>query len=147
MDASESSYCSFCKHTRPIDEFGVKQNGRRMKLCKRCSEYHQTRRLCIAAAKEVAKAESSALALSGLRQAPGKVFLVQLLRRFPLDASRTAIETPSRCLTTRRRVRGRKATPECLCILREGLPGTYTWGLLSIGACRNKPPPIQVWSR
>jgi len=68
MDASESSYCSFCKHTRPIDEFGVKQNGRRMKLCKRCSEYHQTRRLRIAAAKVVAKAESSALAIADLKR-------------------------------------------------------------------------------
>src|SRR6266480_3986292 len=68
MDASESSYCSFCKHTYPIDEFGVKQNGCRMKLCKRYSEYHQTRRLRITATKVVTKAESSALAIADLKR-------------------------------------------------------------------------------
>src|SRR5207248_109549 len=39
-----------------------------MKLCKRCSEYHQTRRLHIAAAKVVTKAESSALAIADLKR-------------------------------------------------------------------------------
>src|SRR5947208_10836821 len=68
MDASESSYCSFCKHTHPINEFGVKQNGHRMKLCKRCSEYHQTQRLCITATKVVTKAESPALAIANLKR-------------------------------------------------------------------------------
>ena len=68
MDANKSSYYSFCKHTHPIDEFGVKQNGHRMKLCKRCSEYHQTQRLRITAAKVVTKAKSSALAIVDLKR-------------------------------------------------------------------------------
>ena len=68
MDTSESFYCSFCKYTCSIDEFGVKQNSHHMKLCKRCSEYHQTQKLHITATKVVTKAESSALAIADLKR-------------------------------------------------------------------------------
>ena len=39
-----------------------------MKLCKRYSEYHQTQRLRITAAKVIAKAEFSALAITDLKR-------------------------------------------------------------------------------
>src|SRR5436305_14621665 len=76
MDASESSYCSFCKHTHPINEFRVKQNGCRMKLYKRCSEYHQTWRLHIIAAKVITKAETSTLAIADLKRCQASTVII-----------------------------------------------------------------------
>src|SRR5436190_19089644 len=100
MDASESSYCSFCKHTCPIDEFGVKQNGRRMKLCKRCSEYHQTRRLRIAAAKVVAKAESSALAIADLKRRRASTVTMDDRRTSPYTPHPTPVAPVPKTTTT-----------------------------------------------
>ena|SRR2546430_2261070 len=100
MDASESSYCSFCKHTCPTDEFGVKQNGRRMKLCKRCSEYHQTQRLRIAAAKVVAKAESSALAIADLKRHRGSTVTMDDRRVSPYTPHPTPVTPVLKTTTT-----------------------------------------------
>src|SRR5947207_615852 len=100
MDASESSYCSFCKHTHPIDEFGVKQNGCRMKLCKRYSEYHQTRRLRITAAKVVTKAESSALAIADLKRCRASTVTIDDCRVSPYTPHLTPIAPVSKITTT-----------------------------------------------
>src|SRR5436309_16002513 len=100
MDASESSYCSFCKHTHPIDEFGVKHNSCRMKLCKRYSEYHQTWRLCITAAKAVTKAESSALAIADLKRHRVSTITMNDHRVTPYTSHPTLVAPVPKTITT-----------------------------------------------
>src|SRR5947207_3823436 len=71
-----------------------------MKLCKRCSEYHQTRRLRIAAAKVVAKAESSALAIADLKRRRASTVTMDDRRASPYTPHPTPVAPVPKTTTT-----------------------------------------------
>src|SRR5436305_12869701 len=76
----------------------------------------------------------------------GKVFLVQVRRRFPLGASRTAIETPSRLFNDSPQGPGLEGHRRSAYTFFANDYQAQTWGLVSIGTYPSKPPRFRVGS-